>query len=180
MSLKPYKLILQKDNNTSQIITDNLNNLTIIEDNIKLQGDVSICDASSNILYKLPTLSPSSVNSYLLSSDINNNLTFTQSNIFINNIITYYVSPSGNNTYSGSNVNNPFQTITYALSVINNISSNINNTLNKPQKKNNLYKLKLNDIKKIAEEKNIMLTKKNGKTTKLKTKEELIEEIICN
>lgn len=125
MSLKPYKLILQKDNNTSQIITDNLNNLSIIEDNIKLQGDVSICDASSNILYKLPTLSPSSVNSYLLSSDINNNLTFTQSNIFINNIITYYVSPSGNNTYSGSNVNNPFQTITYALSVINNISSNI-------------------------------------------------------
>ena len=125
MSLKPYKLILQKDNNTSQIITDNLNNLTIIEDNIKLQGDVSICDNSSNILYKLPTISPQSVNTYLLSSDINKNLSFTQSNIFINNIITYYVSPSGNNSYSGSNVNNPFQTITYSLSVIDNIASNI-------------------------------------------------------
>jgi hypothetical protein len=124
-NLKPYKLILQKDNNTSQIITDNLNNLTIIEDNIKLQGDVSICDVSSNILYKLPTISPQSVNTYLLSSDINKNLSFTQSNIFINNIITYYVSPSGNNSYSGSNVNNPFLTITYALSVIDNIASNI-------------------------------------------------------
>jgi len=123
-NLKPYQIILSKDNNSSQIITDNINTLSIIEDNIKLQGNTLICDNSSNILYKLPTISPS-VNTYLLSSDINKNLSFTQSNIFINNIITYYVSPSGNNSYSGSNVNNPFQTITYALSVINNISSNI-------------------------------------------------------
>ena len=42
MSYAPYKLILQKDTNTSLIETDSLNNLTITEDNIKLAGSVNI------------------------------------------------------------------------------------------------------------------------------------------
>lgn len=120
MAYTPYKLILQKNSNSSLIETDSLNNLTITEDNIKLNGSVSI-----NNLYTLPTSSPPSASSYLLSSDINNNLSFTQSNIFINNVITYFVSPLGNDSYNGSSVNQPFQTITYALSVINSISSSI-------------------------------------------------------
>jgi hypothetical protein len=117
---KPYSLRLTKDLNTSLIETDNLNTLTITEDNIALNGLVSI----GNSLYKLPNTSPAS-GSYLLTSDNSQNLSFTSSNPFVPNIITYYVSPLGNNTNNGSSVNQPFQTITYALTQINNIASNI-------------------------------------------------------
>lgn len=115
-SLKPYKLILQKDNNSSLLECDNLNNLSITEDNINLNGTINI-----NNLYKLPITSPS-IGSYLLTSDISHNLSFTQSSVFINDVITYYVSPLGNNSNNGSSVNQPFQTLTYALSIINSIS----------------------------------------------------------
>jgi hypothetical protein len=77
-----------------------------------------------NNLYTLPNTSPAS-GSYLLTSDNSHNLSFTASSPFVQNVITYYVSSSGNNTNNGSSVNQPFQTITYALSQINNIASNI-------------------------------------------------------
>ena len=102
MSLVPSQINLTNNSVSSSIINDN--------------GLFNI-----NNLYKLPNTSPVSGN-YLLTSDINHNLSFTESNIFINNIITYYVSPSGNNLNNGSSVNQPFQTITYALSIINGIS----------------------------------------------------------
>jgi hypothetical protein len=102
MSLVPSQINLTNNNIESSIINDN--------------GLFNI-----NNLYKLPNTSPSSGN-YLLTSDISHNLSFTQSNIFIDNVITYYVSPSGNNSNNGSSVNQPFQTITYALSIINDIS----------------------------------------------------------
>ena len=43
--------------------------------------------------------------------------------------------------------------------------------------KNKLLKMKINDIKKIAEKNNIILIKQNGNIKKVKTKEELINEI---
>ena len=116
MSNKPYKLILQKDLNQSLIETDNLNNLTITEDNIKLQGRVNI-----DSHYTLPFTSPIAGN-YLLTADNTGQLTFTQSNVFINTAVTYYVSPLGSDSSNGSSVNQPFNTITHALSVINAIS----------------------------------------------------------
>jgi hypothetical protein len=119
MSNTPYKLILKKSANTSLIETNDTDQITITEDKILLQGLVDI-----NSLYKLPSISPSFPGSYLLTADSSNNLSFTASSQYIQNIITYYVSPLGNNSYNGSNVNQPFQTITYALTQINNISSN--------------------------------------------------------
>ena len=52
-----------------------------------------------------------------------------------------------------------------------------NNIIINNSKNEDLFKLKLIDIKKIAEENNICLTKKVGRTTKYKTKDELINEI---
>jgi hypothetical protein len=58
------------------------------------------------------------------------------------------------------------------------MNSNKNNEINNEvNTKDNLLKMKLIDIKKIADSKNICLTKNNGKGTKNKTKEELINEI---
>ena len=60
------------------------------------------------------------------------------------------------------------------------ISINLDNIVdNKPTLTNNmLQEMKLPEIKKIAEENNIVLTKKVGNTTKPKIKKELIEEIL--
>ena len=119
MSNKPYKLILQKDLNQSLIECDNLSTLTLTEDNIILNGAVSI----GNSNYRLPITTPLAGN-YLLTSNNSGQLSFTQSDIFINTPITYYVSPLGSDSSNGSSVNQPFNTIAYALSVINAISNN--------------------------------------------------------
>jgi len=116
---KPYKLILQKDLNQSLIECDNLSTLTLTEDNIILNGAVSI----GNSNYRLPITTPLA-GDYLLTSNNSGQLSFTQSNVFNNTVITYYVSPLGSDTNNGSSVNQPFNTITHALSVINAISNN--------------------------------------------------------
>jgi hypothetical protein len=123
MSYTPYKLILQKDTNTSLIETS-LNNLTITEDNIKLAGSVNI-----NNLYTLPITSPVSGN-YLLNSN-NGALSFTTYTPTSVSQFQYnlYVSSSGNDSNNGS-ISSPKLTIAGAMAFVNTLSANTNVSIN--------------------------------------------------
>ena len=120
----PYKLILQKDSNISLIETDSSNNLTITEDNIKLNGSVNI-----NSLYTLPIASPASNGNYILNSN-NNNLSFTPILPSITQFqYNYYVSTSGDDSNNGS-ISAPYKTIGACMTFINTLSSDVNVSIN--------------------------------------------------
>lgn len=124
MSYVPYKLILQKDTNSSLIETDSLNNLTITEDNIKLAGNVNI-----NNNYTLPTTSPASGN-YILNSN-NGALSFsTYTPVSISQFqYNLYVSSSGNDSNDGS-ISSPKLTIAGAMAFVNTLGADVNVSIN--------------------------------------------------
>jgi hypothetical protein len=123
-NLKPFKVILQNDTNSSLIETDNINNLTITEDNIKLNGSVSI-----NNLYKLPTASPASNGNYVLNSN-NNVLSFNQVSSSITQFqYNFYVSTSGNDANNGS-ISSPYKTISACMNYVNTLSADQNVSIN--------------------------------------------------
>jgi hypothetical protein len=125
MSYTPYKLILQKDTNSSLIECDAINNLTITEDNIKLAGNVNI-----NNLYTLPNASPSANGNYILNSN-NNVLSFASYTPASISQFQYnlYVSSSGNDSNDGS-ISSPKLTIAGAMAFVNTLSSNTNVSIN--------------------------------------------------
>ena len=123
-NLKPFKVILQNDTNSSLIETDNINNLTITEDNIKLNGSVSI-----NNLYTLPSASPVSDGNYVLNSN-NNVLSFNQVSSSITQFqYNFYVSTSGNDSNNGS-ISSPYKTIGACMTYINTLSADQNVSIN--------------------------------------------------
>lgn len=123
-NLKPFKVILQNDTNSSLIETDNINNLTITEDNIKLNGSVSI-----NNLYTLPTASPASNGNYVLNSN-NNILSFNQVSSSITQFqYNFYVSTSGNDANNGS-ISSPYKTIGACMTFVNTLSADQNVSIN--------------------------------------------------
>jgi hypothetical protein len=123
-NLKPFKVILQNDTNSSLIETDNIDSLTITEDNIKLNGSVSI-----NNLYKLPTASPASNGNYVLNSN-NNVLSFNQVSSSITQFeYNFYVSTSGNDANNGS-ISSPYKTISACINYVNTLSANVNVSIN--------------------------------------------------
>ena len=124
MSYVPYKLILQKNTNSSLIETDSLNNLTITEDNIKLMGSVNI-----NNNYTLPTTSPASGN-YILNSN-NGALSFTSYTPASVSQFQYnlYVSSSGNDSNDGS-ISSPKLTIAGAMAFVNTLGADVNVSIN--------------------------------------------------
>ena len=124
MSYTPYKLILQKNSNSSLIECDAINNLTITEDNIKLAGSVNI-----NNNYTLPTTSPASGN-YLLNSN-NGALSFTTYTPVSVSQFQYnlYVSGSGDDTNNGS-ISSPYKTISACMTYVNTLGVNVNVSIN--------------------------------------------------
>jgi hypothetical protein len=124
-NLKPFKVILQNNSNSSLIETDSIDSLTITEDKIKLNGLVSV-----NSLYTLPSASPASNGNYILNSN-SNALSFTAYNPV--NVSQYqynfYVSTSGNDSNNGS-ISSPYKTIAGAMTYVNTLGVDVNVSIN--------------------------------------------------
>jgi hypothetical protein len=152
---------------------ENFNEFYQNEDNLQSLEKTEIFDLINN--FKGDIFNKSLINTdsehleiYSNSNDLNNNI-FIKSSINSNS-----EKKSEKNSEKNSEKKSEKNSEKNLIKEITSESIISNSILDK---KEELSKLKLIDIKKIAEDNNICLTKKVGKTTKYKIKEELINEI---
>ena len=137
MSNIPYKLQLSKGANNASIEIDAINNITVSDPNITLNGAVNV-----NNNYILPQSSPVAGNSYLLSAGAGNQLSFSQySPVSLSQFqYNFYVSTSGNDANDGS-ISSPYKTIGACMTFVDTLS--VNTTKINSSGTINLKKIKL-------------------------------------